>query len=987
MSKTAFEVGEVVSGFAVNRIVALPDLQATLYRLRHDRTGAELIHFENDDDNNLFSVAFRTTPKDSTGVAHILEHTVLCGSEKYPVKDPFFSMLERSLNTFMNAFTSNDWTMYPFSTQNKKDFYNLMDVYLDAVFFPRLEYKSFEQEGWRLEFSVPSDPKSELVYKGVVYNEMKGAMSDPNSLMSRRVQKALYPTTTYHYNSGGEPEDIPNLTWEKLKEFHARYYHPSNSRFFTYGGLPLERHLKIIDESVLSRFEAVHPDTSVNDEIRFAEPKREEFTYPFDPSASEEQLSKKSMVSVAWLTCNIRNDFEAFTMNVLSSLLLGNPGAPLYKALMDSGIGSALAPGTGYSHDNLDTYFSAGLQGVDPVDVDDIEKLILSTLTRVAEEGFTKERIEAVIHQVEFSNKEVVGDNFPYALNILFRIFGGWLHGGDPAKPLLINENLERLRREIDGGAYFEKKIREYMLDNNHRVTVLLRPDREKASRDAARERERLERLKELLSGEEREAIMRNTHSIAKGRGPKDDISCLPTLELSDIPVEERKVSFESGEVEGVPVQWYDQPTNGISYFNAIVSTASVPDELKPYIPLFCAVLTKIGAAGYDYAEMAERIEAHTGGINAGANVWESLVNLDLYGEVVEFSAKALARKHKALFEVLGDIFKSPDFRDLKRLHTLIGQIKTSMENSIPASGHSYARGLAARHLTPAARLRESWAGIHQLLLVKKIAACNEEGLKEVAERLEKIASHLLNKRLIRACVVAEARHFDSMCDAMGPFFSSISTIDVNPREPEVLACSGEAEGWGMNLPVSYVARVFRTVSYCHGDSPKLQVLAKLLRARYLHREIREKGGAYGGFAAYSSAEGLFSFLSYRDPNLERTLKVYSDSIEWVSKCDFSDEDLKEAILAVFGDIDRPLSPSGKGNREFVANLRGLTKEMRQRRREGILCVSRDDMVEVSEKYLQSNPDKSSVAVISGEERLAEASRRLEDLSLHINKI
>lgn len=987
MNKTDLHAGEKVHGFIVKRIADLPDLRARLYILEHEMTGAGFIHFENEDDNNLFSVAFRTTPDNSTGVAHILEHTVLCGSKKYPVRDPFFSMIKRSLNTFMNAFTANDWTMYPFSTQNEKDFYNLMEVYLDAAFFPRINERSFMQEGWRLEFLDSSDKDSQLVYKGVVYNEMKGAMSDPNSLMVRRLQKALYPTTTYHYNSGGEPADIPDLTWEGLKAFHSKYYHPSNSRFFTYGSFPFLKHLEIINDQVLSRFDRIYINTAVVDETRFSEPISVVFTYPADPSAVKEELSKRSMASVAWLTCQAMDSFEVFSLKILSSLLLGNAAAPLYKALMDSKIGSALAPATGYDDENRETCFAAGLQGIDAEDAGRVEKLVLSTLERLVEEGFSRERIEAVIHQAEFSNKEVVGNHFPYSLTILFRLFGSWIHDGDPVSPLLINEHLDRLRKEIDKGPFFQELIRKHFLNNGHRVTVVLRPDPEQGAREAAEEAKKLEKIKTGLDAGNRKKIVEEALALQEEQEREEDISCLPTLELWDIPIEERPVEFEKDIWEGTELYRFDQPTNGISYFKAIVGTTSVPEYLKPYVPLFCSILTRIGAAGYDYMQMAERIEAHTGGISAAANIWENLADIDAYGEVVEFSAKALPRNHDRMFEILSDIFREPDFRDFKRLHTLIGQIKASMENSVPGSGHSYARGLAARHLTPAARLRESWTGIHQLRLVKDLALKKESDLGDVADKLEEIAGHLLNKSCMKIALITESLFFDSLKLSMRPFLNRLPEKVAESRGETVFKPFKGIEGWSTNVPVSYVAHVFRTVPYHHDDSHALQVLAKLLRSCYIHREVREKGGAYGGYAAYSASEGLFSFLSYRDPQLERTLQVYRDAIDWVLKGEFSDEDLKEAILGVFGDLDKPLSPVGKGGREFVSILRGLSLEMRQTRRRKLLDVGRKDIVEAAKRYLKDNIANSSIAVISSKTRLEAVGVVTDGERFIINKI
>lgn len=987
MIKEAIQEKKKLSGFIIDHIVELADLSMTLFILSHVKTGAQYIHIKNEDENNLFSVAFRTTPMDSTGVAHILEHTVLCGSKKYPVRDPFFSMIKRSLNTFMNALTANDWTMYPFSTQNEKDFYNLMDVYLDAAFHPNLRELSFKQEGWRLEFEERENRDSKLIYKGVVYNEMKGAMSDPGSLMHRRLQRALYPSSTYHHNSGGEPANIPDLSWEQLKAFHASYYHPSNAKFFSYGNLPLEKHLEVIEERVLTGFERLSIDSEVKKERRYDSPRIEEYTYPIEANTAEDELGKKTFVSVGWLTCDAKDAFEVFTLKVLSNLLLGSPAAPLYKALMDSRLGSQLAPGTGYDDENRDTCFAAGLQGASYNDADAIEAVVIGTLEKLAESGFPEERIEAVIHQLEFSNKEVVGNYYPYALNILFRLFGAWLHEGDPVSPLLIDSHIQRLREEIKKGPFFQDKIMEYFLNNSHRVRVILKPDTTLAAKEAEDEMKRLEAIRNTLSDEKKNKIISDSLLLEKEQESEENIDCLPTLNISDIPSESYIAPHEYRQLAGYDTYWFDQPTNGICYFTALAKTESVSPELKPYVPLFCSLVTKIGAAGYDYTEMAERIEAHTGGISASTNLWEDLGDLDNFDEVAEFGGKALVSKQDELFQILKDIVFAPDFRDYKRLHTLIGQIRTSMENSIPGSGHNYARGLAARHLTKAARQREQWFGISFLHLIKDLAKLKEDELAPLADKMEAIAVSLLNKENLKISAVTEKRFFDSMAHAMLPFLNEVKEGKKPVREKFDFTESPAAEGWGTNVPVSYVAQVFKTVPYNHADSPALLVLSKLLRACYLHREIREKGGAYGGFASYSASEGLFSFLSYRDPHLERTLKVYSEAISWIIKGEFTDEDLKEAMLSTFADIDKPLSPAGKGDREFVAILRGLTPEMRQERRKNLLSLTREDIIYAARVHLRDNLDKSSIAVISGMERLEEAARRNEGPALTIHHI
>ena len=977
--------GQKISGFTVSETVPLPELNLTLVRLGHDRTGARMVHLASEDDNNLFAVGFRTPPSDSTGVAHILEHTALCGSRRYPVRDPFFSMLKRSLNTFMNAMTASDWTLYPFSSQNRKDFYNLMDIYLDAAFFPLLRERDFSQEGHRLEFAEPDNPDSPLLFKGVVYNEMKGAMASPPSLLARRLSRALYPSTTYGHNSGGEPTAIPDLTWQDLRDFHARHYHPSNAWFFTCGNLPLEDHLELIERQALRHFTALDVDSSVPAETRLGKPRKISETYPVDRG---EPLEGRTMVQLGWLTSDIGDSFERLALTVLSSLLIGNPAAPLYKALLDSKLGSNLAPGTGYHDENRTTAFAAGLQGTDPEKAEAIEKLILDTLEKVASEGFSKTRIEGTIHRIEFGNREVTGNHYPYPLALLMRIMGPWIHADDPVSPLRLTENLTRLRREIAAGPFFEGLIRRHLLDNAHRVTLTLRPDpghREREEKETAR---RLEELKAALDEKEKEGLIRQARELKEAQEAEEDLSCLPTLGREDIPAEERPVPSEEARIEGYEICRLDQPTNGIGYFIAHLSTGHLAPELLPYIPTFCTMLTQIGAAGHSYLEMAERMEAGTGGIRAGVEILEHPENLRDFQSLVELTGKALVRNKDQLFAILSDLCTAPDFTDLGRLRTVLGQMKASLENSIPNSGHTYAARAAAGTLTAASRLRETWSGLTQVRLIKEMAALPEDKLEEVAKRLREIADALFDRRRFRCAITAEADSFPEIGKETARFLQRLPVRDggTAPFAPS-FSPSPSRLGWATSVPVSYVGRAFRAVPYTHPDAGPLLVLAKLLRSGYLHREIREKGGAYGGLAGYDPESGIFSLLSYRDPQLTRTLAVYEQAIAWAVSGDFDAEQVTEAILAVFSDLDRPLSPGGKGQQEF-ANLRqGLTRSMRQQLRENVLGTDRKRLMEVAENYLRQGLEDSTVSVLAGEEALNKANGELGEKKLKIERI
>jgi Zn-dependent M16 (insulinase) family peptidase len=984
MKNPKLNTGDVLHGFKVRNIENLHELNSLLIQLDHQETGARWVHLQNEDTNNLFAVGFRTPPNDSTGIAHILEHTALCGSRRYPVRDPFFSMLKRSLNTFMNAMTASDWTVYPFATQNRKDFRNLLGIYLDASFFPLLRENDFLQEGHRLEFKNPTDSTSPLEYKGVVYNEMKGAMASPSSLLYRRMGKALYPTTCYHFNSGGEPADIPDLTWSDLRQFHSRYYHPSNALFYSYGNIPLEEHLQAVSEQVMSQFSKLEIDSSIPPEQLLTSPQQLTEYFPIDPG---ENIENKSIVQTAWLTCDIEQSLDRLSLNLLSMLLLGNPAAPLHKALLDSKLGGNLAPGSGFQDENRTTYFAAGLQATEPDKTAAIEDLILDTLKTTVNVGFSQERVEGVIHRLEFSQREVTGDRYPYALGLLMKIMGPWLHADDPISVLKLESNLKQIRNNIKDRDYFPDLIDRYLLNNKHRVTLTLAPDKNMQEEIDRATTEKLSSIAKKLSSEQKNQIITKASELKNIQESEEDLSCLPTLELSDIPEHEEPVEARNSRVSTVDIEWFDQPTNGISYFSSYLPVKGLEPQLSPYLPLYCSIATQIGAAGKSYTEMAEQVEAHTGGVHLNCEVLDDPQNADQFEAVISVRGKALNHKQDELFRIIGDYLTEPDFNDTDRIRTVLRQLQTSFENAIPGSGHLYAARAGAACLSKAAQIREQWSGISLLHLVRKLTAMDDGEIKVEIAKLVKISNFLINRNNFSCAITGEQATFEATEKNLAKFLKRLpegkpdSGKEAIKSEPE----PGQF-GWATSVPVSYVTRTFKTVPFSHPDSAALLILAKLLRSGYLHREIREKGGAYGrekggaygGLASCNIEGGLFSLLSYRDPHILRTLGVYDDAIAWAVSGNFNDEAIKEAQLSVFADLDRPLSPGSRGIHEFANNRQGLTLEKRQQLRQQLLNITKAEICAAAKKHLAENSLKVD-SIVSSEEMLTNANAELKE--------
>ncbi|MGK2940099.1 MAG: insulinase family protein, partial [Immundisolibacter sp.] len=537
-------------------------LNLTVEEYRHRITGARHIHLAAADDNNAFLVAFLTVPQDSTGVAHILEHTALCGSRHYPVRDPFFLMLRRSLNTFMNAMTASDWTAYPFASQNRKDFFNLLDVYLDAAFFPTLDPLDFAQEGHRLEFAEAENPDSELTFKGVVFNEMKGAMSAPISALWQALAREIYPTTTYHHNSGGDPQHIPDLSYEQLKAFHARHYHPSNATFFTYGDIPAAEQQAIMEDRALRHFQRLDIDLRVPPEQRYTAPRVVEETY----AAEDGDTARKTHIVLGWLLGDMTDLDQVLRLNLLSRLLLDNSSSPLMHALETTELGSAPSPLCGLDDSARELLFAAGVEGSDPEHAAAVEKLILDVLAEVAETGVPAEQVEAMLHQIELGRREIGGDRYPYGLQLIMNALPQAVHHGDPVQALAIDAALERLRTAAAEPGFVQGEVRRWLLDNPHRVRLTMQPDATQAERERAEEQSRLAALRADLDATQSARIVAQAKALVDRQAQHDDPDILPRVTRADVAPTLKIPPVVHEPVAGLPASWYDQPTNGLVY-------------------------------------------------------------------------------------------------------------------------------------------------------------------------------------------------------------------------------------------------------------------------------------------------------------------------------------------------------------------------------------------------------------------------------------
>jgi len=966
--------------FQFLRSQPIPSLNVTVEEYEHKATGARHIHLSADNDENVFLVALRTVPQDSTGVAHILEHTALCGSERYPVRDPFFMMTRRSLNTFMNAFTSSDWTAYPFASVNRKDFDNLLQVYMDAVFFSRLDPLDFAQEGHRLEFAEADNPNSELQFKGVVYNEMKGAMSSISSLLWHTLSKYLHPATTYHFNSGGEPDCIPNLTYEQLVHFYKTHYHPSNAIFMTYGDMPATEHQAKFEELGLKRFQRLDKQVSVPDEQRYYAPLTVEERYPL---AADEDDGRKTHVVMAWLLGHSANLEEAFTANLLSSVLLDNSACPLMQALETTDLGNAPSPLCGLDDSQKELAFSCGLEGCASDDVAAVQQLILDTLQKVAEDGIPQEDVEAALHQLELHQREIGGDSYPYGLQLIMNALTAASHRGDPVAMLDVDKALNRLRAAIQDPDFIKHQVRKLLLDNPHRVRLALVPDAELAARREQAEKDRLAKIQTGLSDTEKAEIVTRAAALVKRQAHQDDESLLPKVTLADVPAQEPDLEGENHLLPQSqrPLTAYNVGSNGLVYQQVVVEMPPLNERQLAVLPYYTSCVTELGLGDKTYLEVQRWQARVAGGLNAFSSIRSQVDNIHRTNRFFTLSGKALNRNHEGLCELMNAVLDQARFDEHSRVRDLIAQMRAAREQSVTGSGHSLAMSAATSGMCAATKLSFDQGGLEG---IKRLKALHEDLKSDVklAEFCAQMAElhRLISRAPHRFLLVGEAEQQPVLQGTFTRWFdSAITAVTDNWDLPEYSA--RVRQGWLTNSQVNFCAKAYATVPMTHEDAAPLMVLGNVLRNGFLHRAIREQGGAYGGGAGQDNNSAAFRFYSYRDPRLEETLQDFDRSIDWLMSTDLPWQAVEEAILGIISGIDKPDSPAGRAKRMYHGDLHGRTLALRQTFRERLLATRLGDLRRVASTYLV--PEKAHIAVIGDYTKQA----RFEALELQVVKL
>lgn len=951
-------------GFDLIQEREIPELNSQARLFRHLKTGAELLSVENNDENKVFGVTFRTPPSDSTGLPHIMEHAVLCGSRKYPVKEPFVELLKGSLQTFVNAWTFSDKTCYPLASQNLRDFYNLIDIYLDAVFYPNITPQVLQQEGWHYELDNPSDP---LAYKGVVFNEMKGAYSDPDNLIGRYIQQTLFPDTPYGVDSGGDPAAIPDLTYEQFKRFHDAYYHPSNALLWFYGDDDPGERLRFVNK-ILTDFDRLDAQPVVPLQPPFEAPQK--FVYSY---AAGEGEGNKGILTVNWVLAEVTDPEMSLAFAILNHILIDTPASPLRKALIDSGLGEDLA-GIGLDADIRQMVFSTGLKGIAVENADAVERLIVDMLSALAEQGIEQDMIEAAVNTVEFSLRENNTGSFPRGLLLMVWALRTWLYGADPMTPLAFEAPLAVIKEHLAAGEpYFEQLIRRYLVENPHRTTILMKPDSDHQQRLDAAEKERLTQARAVMSDADVQKVIEDMQALKRRQETPDTpeaLATIPSLALEDLDKKNKLIPLEVLEAHGCPILYHDLFTNGIVYLDLGFDLHALPGEYLPYIGLFGRVLLEMGTETEDFVKLSQRIGRKTGGIEPGSLV--SMVRNTSRSTAWQFlRAKSTVAQADDMLAILRDVLLTAKLDNQERFRQLVLEEKAGQEADLIPRGHLVIRSRLLAHLNEADWASEQMGGVDYLFFLRQLAKDVDQDWPAVLEKLEAIRARLVNRRAMICNVTLDADNWAGFEPKLSGFLASLPAA-----EPAPLAWtphhSRVNEGLAIPAQVNYVGKGASLYALGYQFHGSLFPVLNYLRTTWLWERVRVHGGAYGAFCTFDHRSGALSFLSYRDPNVKNTLDSYDESGRFLHDLNLSDDELLKSIIGAIGTLDAYQLPDAKGYTSMARYLVGDTDAMRQQMRDEVLSTTQADFKRFAE-VLDGVKDNGVVVVLGSPEAIAGA--------------
>lgn len=965
-------LGDSINGFIVLSVDAVPEVRGRAYRIDHPASGARILHLHCDDTENLFSINFPTPPPDDTGLPHILEHVVLAGSKRFPVREPFFEMLKMSMATFINAMTAPDCTYYPVASNSRKDLFNLAEVYFDAVFHPLLTEDSFKREGHHLVPAEHDENTGPLSVTGIVYNEMKGAYSSPLARLQRGTIRKLLPDTIYGHSSGGEPEAIPNLTYDAFLRYHADYYQPGNAYFFLYGNIPTRDYLTFLGER-LTDLPTGMPSFDLELQPRWAEPRHFNDTYPIGPNDS---TADKSYLLLAWLTADATDIASTIEWYLLGAILLGHEGAPLRKAIVDSGIGADLVSSGAFPL-GREIAFAVGIKDSEEDRSKRFTEIVTSTLEAIAKRGVTGEEVSTALQQAAYHYQEVQP---MYPLHTMDRVLDAWIYGMDPLTFLRLGEHLgacrDRYHKDLQ---LFDRLIREKLLANPHRLSICLRPDPEMQERTDATFKVRMQTIHDGLSNEQTTQIATQAEKLQRSNSQPNSpeaLARLPQLSVGDLPEKISHIETDVTDLHGVPLLRNNVFANGVNYLVLSFNLVGLSPELWPFVPRYTTALHKLGAAGQDYSAIAQRTAATTGGIAASTSIsCHALVTEQPVWQLT-IRLKALDDQMELALELLRDLVFQIDPTDRERLQEIIIQARSRYRTQLVHQGLGTAQAFAARGMSESSHLAEVIGGLPQLVLCEEFTRNFEDRSDMLTDRIESVRDFLLNRDRLAASFTGSDAAFDLATTALGKWIQKMGTSPVVPAATGFVPLPPAYSGLAGPIQVAHCAKVLPAPHASDPAEAPLRVGAHLIRMDYLLPEVRFKGNAYGASFSYDSRTERAAFGSYRDPHVARTLDVFDSTGSYVAAADWNQIDIDRAIIATAKDDFSPIRPGGATGTALQRYLSGTTPELRQRRYEALRCVT-PQAVKHALSDLLSLSEQASVCVVSSRQNLEAANEKM----------
>lgn len=943
---------------------------------RHNKTGAKVFIISNDDNNKTFSISFRTPPTDSTGLPHILEHSVLCGSKKFPVKDPFIELYKGSLNTFLNAMTFSDKTMYPIASCNDQDFTNLMNVYMDAVFYPNIhiEDKILKQEGWHYELVSAED---DITYKGVVYNEMKGAFSSPDQVLFRKIQQHLFPDTIYRNESGGDPDYITELTNEDFIAFHHKYYHPSNSYIFLYGDFDVAEKMKWLDDNYLKDFDACDVDSVIGFQAPFKELREATEIYPI---SSTEDKKEKTYLSLNFVTKSVAHQVDYVGLEILEYVLLEAPGAPLKKALIDANLGKDVFGN--FDSSILQPTFSIVVKNAEEDRKDEFLQIIQSTLQKIATEGLDKNKLKAALNRFEFKVKEADFGRYPKGVIYAINAMDAWLYDQSPFLHFSYNAIFDELKKITEEG-YFDQLIRNNLLNNSHAVLLVLKPDSEVLSKKELEIKARLKDYKESLNSEEIQDLVRQTAELETYQNEpesEEHIQCIPLLELEDIPKEVEWLDVEKTVINGIQLIRHQTFTNNITYLQLAFDAMKVPMELVPYTSLLTQILGKMNTKKYGFSELSDEINLHTGGIRCGMNIYGINGDQDSFKPCLEISMKCFNHKLIKLFEIIKEILMGTIFTDKKRLKEIILESKSRLESSLSDDGNSTAAKRAESYFSKSSLYNEYTSGIDFYRFLEGCADNFDANADKIINDLSNLTQILFRTDHLLVGQTSEEPAFEIVAHELASFSEALFKDSIK-REDICLTPIKKNEGFMTSSKIQYVAQAGNFVQEKYSYTGEVRVLQTILGLDYLWSQVRVKGGAYGCWVSFHR-DGNVCFVSYRDPNLKETLGVYEKVVDYIDTFEADEREIRKYIIGTISKLDQPLTPSMKNQRILALDGAKLSVMELQKERDEVLSTT-PDKIRFLGAMVRSVLKQQNICVIGNENKVQD----VKDLFMSVENL